>query len=619
LRPEQDIDAAKDAVLGSDDSDPFDAYFVDELPGHMSVPLSSSMLEVNRTFEPPPKGADFFVNIMMNKNPWVPAAGYDARLSIQSAMFRWISAASYRAYTQDRKWCYSTWKTKATGPLLMGRQYWYTDFRAFAIHLIHLYRALNFDPECGNDELGKSPLTVLEKVLTDQAVLKFNRFGKYAWWEDVFLPALVEAFSCGFTDEDATLTDEKLAALPIDIRADFEAGEENHILAKIWRLTKGYLLSPQKQRENIVWQNDFAVSLYVPFMRMYIPSYDLCGKGDCWTKRAMMRCGAPTYTGPAIWYCFHVFAHVAAQPMKEGILCDAARAMLFDKFATVLKFFAVAGQPCPCCREHFLTQVSRNDRLSELFLERQESESDQYPLEWLFLGPEEWDETTIGTPNAKFSTIDPKNPESIKLFFWKLHNAVTASVKYGMDCRESEGYDEYEGSIYACTEGNHPQQARAWPFLRRFAFWLPEGEWEAVRVDEDVKNAVEKLKALDGVGLRSELWVEKPILVEVMDEKEKDLSDDGLTGTDVRSKFDVKTEAINEVIAAIKELDEAILASKVLDKVYETAVPDSTKFDTCVKVHNSLDRFHSFVEPAPILEPAPDGCQKLLAAKAKGR
>eukprot|EP00971_Amphidinium_carterae_P148392 2941875-Amphidinium_carterae.1 len=165
-----------------------------------------------------------------------------------------------------------------------------------------------------------------------------------------------------------------------------------------------------------------------------------------------------------------------------------------------------------------------------------------------------------------------------------------------MDCRESEGFDDYEEGIFSCTKGNHPQQARAWPFLRRFGLWLPEGEWEKAREDDDIVKAVEKLKELDVIGLRSKLWVEKP-------------DDDG--------KFDEKAEDIGRVLLAIKDLDTAILASKVLDKAYQGAIPDSTKFGNCVSVMNSLNHFNNFVEPAPSLEPAPEACKNLLAEKAR--
>jgi len=623
----------------------WDSIFVDESPAGF-VPSSALelSLELNSSSGTGKPTADFFSNRMYDNNPWMPDE-FGPLLSIQSAMFRWLSAASYRAGTPERLWCYSTWKYSDSDAkagkgwvegeaLDYGRPYNYADFRAFVIHLLQLYRAMNFDPECAgmgefteddktefsldddSDELREqmrlqrqkkietSPLFKLEDLMRKQ-----HGQPEYDWWGDEFLPALVEAFSCGFGDSDKTKggtdPDRKISYLPIDIRTDFEKDGTNHFLPKVWRLMKGYLASPQKQRENVRWQNDFAVSLYVPFMRKHI-TYDLCPTTKCFTKRAMMRCGAPTYVGPSIWYVFHTMAHAIAVPFlgdNSGTACGAARTMLFEKFKTMMTFFAVSGQPCPYCREHFLTSVSRNDRFAKTYVGKDEPESNQYPLEWLFIGSEA---RVIGvasaTPEYKLSTIDPAFPDSIKLFFWKLHNAVTSSVTWGKDCRDSEQYDE---DVFKCTKGAKPQIGRTFPFARRFAFFLPTDEWEKIRMNGHVVDAMKELDALDKAALRGNMWMEQPKPVS---------SDVDQTGSDDSSEdpFDTHRSDIEKVIEATKKLDEEMLKSRVLDEMFGGGVPASAALGECTAVKGYLEAIFTFTEAPGRLLQLPGPCIDLV-------
>jgi len=600
----------------------WDNVLVDESPIGASF-KPASVLELNMNSS---SGAelptDFFPHRVYDGNPWDFEGGFDPVLSMQSAMFRWISSASYRASTHARMWCYSTWKVDGKA-LEDGRPYLFSDFRAFTIHLLQLYRALNFDPACGgvldaesptdsSDRwlaVRNSPLYRLETLLRKQTELPDDD-----WWGQVFLPQLVEAFSCGFSENDRTVDDERKEALPLDIKADFEGGGTNYLIPKIWRLMKGYLMSPQKQRENIIWQGDFAVSLYVPFMRKHIPGYDLCTDDDCWTSRAMMRCGAPTYVGPAIWYVFHTMAHAVAQPFKAdetGSACDDARAALFNKFKATLAFFALAGQPCPYCREHFLTQVSRNDQESSRFLQHSLSESNQYPLEWLFLGVSP--EGVGGDPASKLATITPEKPNSIKLFFWKLHNAVTSSVKYGKDCRQTEQWDE---ELFRCTTGGFPQMGRAWPFARRFAYSLPAGQWDKLRHIEPIQIALKRLQMLDKIYLRQHLWVRPNRDLEEA-RSAVEYYDPQLTGDSDEDPstlpFDQVTTDVKAVLATLVQLDKAIEDSEVLDRTYEGGVPDSAKFGTCSTMKSDFSSiFDTFTEAPGPLEMAPWECQKVI-------
>lgn len=80
-------------------------------------------------------------------------------------------------------------------------------------------------------------------------------------WEETFLPALTEAFSCDAVMHDEDWEEEQ-SMLPPDIDQTFAASFADYkkgvatwrgrgLVPKIWRLTKGYLMSAQKQREMV--------------------------------------------------------------------------------------------------------------------------------------------------------------------------------------------------------------------------------------------------------------------------------------------------------------------------------------------------------------------------------
>jgi len=109
-----------------------------------------------------------------------------------------------------------------------------------------------------------------------------------------FSPPWLLLFSCGFTDDDKNVD---INTLPSDIREDFN---DNLVIQQVWRLTKGYLRSGQKQRERRE-QQDFDVSLYVPFLpvdktRVYLGE---APRPDG-TYGSNLRVGLPTYQGPVL-------------------------------------------------------------------------------------------------------------------------------------------------------------------------------------------------------------------------------------------------------------------------------------------------------------------------------
>ena len=81
-------------------------------------------------------------------------------------------------------------------------------------------------------------------------------------------------------------------------------------------LTKGCFFSKWCVIRARLSPEDFHVSMYVPFLKPH-----LCGSlGHCYTRDHELRVGEPVYTGPAIWYTLHTFAHVLAGP--SSVACD---------------------------------------------------------------------------------------------------------------------------------------------------------------------------------------------------------------------------------------------------------------------------------------------------------
>ena len=88
------------------------------------------------------------------------------------------------------------------------------------------------------------------------------------WWEGEFFPLVASAFSCGYTSADDDNTNPRF--LPGDIR---DASPNSITFRQVWRFVNGYIRPPQKQREGANSQQDFDVSLYVPFLPpKHVPS-----------------------------------------------------------------------------------------------------------------------------------------------------------------------------------------------------------------------------------------------------------------------------------------------------------------------------------------------------------
>ncbi|MEO1226094.1 MAG: histidine kinase, partial [Pseudomonadota bacterium] len=125
-----------------------------------------------------------------------------------------------------------------------------------------------------------------------------------------------------------------------------------------------------------------------------------------------MRVSFPYYIGRPTWRFLHTVAELVAvrDPDEQPALVDLFKDF-FRVFATVYA--------CPYCRHHLNLYVVRN------------VEIDMYPLEYLLLGPRLGDEA--GSADLQVSIEDKlsviTDGPSLRLFLWKLHNTVSASIE----------------------------------------------------------------------------------------------------------------------------------------------------------------------------------------------
>lgn len=250
-----------------------------------------------------------------------------------------------------------------------------------------------------------------------------------SYWYDDFMPKLLAAFSVatesdvealriGSANEEAEtwFSNAKKRGefdkFGQDILQNWDKLEpvEKLVIRQAWRLTVHYLNGVQKQRERCEsgaqHRGTGYLSMYVAFIDAYL------GRSDI--RDAGMRVSFPYYIGNAVWTQFHTSAEiVCAKATKE----QTAMIGVFKEF---LLGFA-QNYPCPYCRHHFNVYV----KLTQ--------ETDLYPLEYLLLGwkdhgPEDFLRVSL---EDKLATIT--DGPSLRMFLWKLHNAVNSSISRGED------------------------------------------------------------------------------------------------------------------------------------------------------------------------------------------
>ena len=116
------------------------------------------------------------------------------------------------------------------------------------------------------------------------------------------MPTVAEAFSCGYSEKKDN-EEVDLGTVSSDIRPAFPKSLE---IRQVWRLMKGFLRSPQKQRERNDRQQDFDVSLYVPFLppkevpmaRIFLGVKPQPGNNE---TKGQLRVGSPHYMGKFVF------------------------------------------------------------------------------------------------------------------------------------------------------------------------------------------------------------------------------------------------------------------------------------------------------------------------------
>jgi hypothetical protein len=263
-------------------------------------------------------------------------------------------------------------------------------------------------------------LETWQRVIVDESDTRYaGAIMPTRYWYEDFMPKLLRACSVRSAADIAALDAETEADLDAWFIATRDAGEfdryapamRQHFLEcprwvkqelrLAWRLTRHYLNGVQKRREREEFgRGDGYICEYVAFLDVYLGRSDIAD--------SEMRLSFPYYLGPATWRLLHTSAELIAErpDAEQGHLVD-----LFKRF-----FGAMATMyPCPYCRFHLNRYVVRN---KEVHL---------YPIEYLLLGPQDSEQPHIEvTVDQKLSVIH--DGASLRLFVWKLHNTVSASI-----------------------------------------------------------------------------------------------------------------------------------------------------------------------------------------------
>ncbi|KAM9988758.1 hypothetical protein ACTFIY_004806 [Dictyostelium cf. discoideum] len=396
---------------------------------------------------------------------------------IQKASFQFLSAAAYRNAQKDREWCEDD---KIQG----GRPYIWNEYRGMVINYLDLYVALQFDPECNSNVATLRSLFVHQLAQPDPYPVNAT------WWDSVFLPTALDAFSCGFNG--SKIEDHEFVS--DDLLENFD---NDKMKQDIWYMIGTYMTSIYKQRENINRRLDFDAGLYIPFLDKYT--------GGDYTKTQQMRVGFPTYLGRSLWAVFHIIAQRVSDSSCEssGNSTTTVYTSLTEKFKNFMVYFPL-NHACPFCREHMISKVLVNDRYAH---DDYSSEAVRFfPIEHLLMGG------TGGDLIAKLSTVRADDKRSIAAFFWKLHNAVTSSVEQGCQCftEEIEDIDPYhcEFKSGVLIQTRYPRQQRSYPFAKRFEFILNEKHNYTLfkETRKQFINITSEINKLDTVQIRIELF-----------------------------------------------------------------------------------------------------------------
>lgn len=316
-----------------------------------------------------------------------------------------------------------------------------------AINELNRLRGMELNEELAPppDKLEGDPHEYLKKwncvILSNASEELDGAMMPVAYWYEEFMPKLLAACSVSTKIDIQSNTVPDEVALDQWYESTKRRGEfdrygsdvaegfpnctpkQKLVLQQAWHITRHYVNGVQKRRERPECGRESGVlSQYVAFIDVYVGRTDV--------KNAQMRVSYPYYLGPAVWRFLHTTAEIVCTKKP------AQQIALVAVFKDFFKLFA-AMYPCPYCRHHLSLHVVQN------------REVDMYPVEYLMLGcdPRKTDFEVSG--DDKLSTV--VDGPSLRLFFWKLHNAVSSSI-----ARSEEWYHKDEEAFYT---------TRYWPSL----------------------------------------------------------------------------------------------------------------------------------------------------------
>jgi hypothetical protein len=283
-----------------------------------------------------------------------------------------------------------------------------------------------------------NPVNVSDGVRPEGAIMPAR------FWYEQFMPQLLRCASimndadlAGQSEPDEATLDAWHAA-HVEAGAfqpfaqDVEVGFPNCpariklAIRQAWRLTEHYLNGLEKRREREEFgRGSGYLSQYVAFIDVWLGRRDV--------EQSEMRLSFPYYIGPAVW----CFLHSSAEIVENLELPEKAEAIA--RFKRFFRAFATM-YPCPYCRHHLNRYVLRN------------SEVDHYPIEFLFLGQKPDNPPLQISPEERLEEIRAEKQGALRLFVWKLHNAVSSSIQ-----RTEEWYHQEKTPLYT---------TRFWPGLQ---------------------------------------------------------------------------------------------------------------------------------------------------------
>ncbi|MBW4419681.1 MAG: EF-hand domain-containing protein [Myxacorys californica WJT36-NPBG1] len=274
-------------------------------------------------------------------------------------------------------------------------------------------------PVTSSDDAPKRYLSQWNRViLSDTSEAIDGAMMPVAYWYEDFMPKLLAAFSVNTAADVQSNTQPVESELDQWYESTKAAGEfypfgmdvaegflsctagQKLMLKQAWRLTRLYLNGVQKRRERVeCGRESGTLSHYVAFIDVHLNQRGM--------QTAEMRLSYPYYLGPGVWRFFHTTAEiVCTTPIEQQIGMVAQIKEFFQTFAALY--------PCPYCRHHLNLYVVQN------------REVELYPLEYLMLGRDPQITDFVVSIEAKLSTL--VDGVSLRLFFWKLHNTVSASI-----------------------------------------------------------------------------------------------------------------------------------------------------------------------------------------------